>query len=98
MKSIDKYISEDLFQRMEANIQTLFQNLIEGGQIKSGQKQQQSEVNEKAVKVMIAKEFQDAMEQKIIPKVEEVLKNMILQIKLQLTSLNNSLGESLTKE
>ena len=40
----------------------------------------QAEINEKTVKTIIQKEFQDALETKIVPQIEEILRQMLLSV------------------
>jgi hypothetical protein len=57
-----------------------------------------SEITELTVRSIIKKEFEDALEHSILPKLEEILKGMLGQVKSPLTQINKALFEKLASD
>ena len=57
-----------------------------------------SEITELAVRSIIKKEFEDALENTIVPKLEETLRAMLGLVRSPLTQINKALFEKLASD
>lgn len=81
LKSLDETFHLEVLPRMEDNLQNFLSKLIGQGVLSENMlPKHQAEINEKTVKTIIQKEFQDALETKIVPQIEEILRQMLLSV------------------
>lgn len=92
MRGLDAQINRQVLPHIEQFIENLFQSMLEN------MPREKDQLGEQDVKQIVVKEFRDAMNAHIVPKIEQTLTKLVGNLQKPMQEINQALCEKLSVE